>query len=439
MTAGNAVPSARRGVPYRTLERAEGEATMSEWINNRKELTDEERREGLKSLIRELHAGRSAESVKEEFARVTEGISGDEIARLETELVREGMAPEEIQSMCDVHAAVFAERLEDEPSDPEETPGHPAQHMKAENRAIEELISRDVNPAIERYKADPKAEGMNLSAALSLLLDIDKHYARKEQLIFPYLEKYNRPAPAKVMWGVDDEIRGQLKYARDRARIADPDAAKYAAEAVRKIHEMIFKEERILIPMLVELLTEDEWFMIAQESDEVGYCLVEPETRWKPARADVGQSAAVEALQNAGLIRFPTGVLSNEQLMALMDALPVDITFVDDKDLVRYFNRADDRIFPRPKTVIGRHVSNCHPPASVHVVEKLVADFRSGARDQEDFWIRMGDKYVLIRYYAVRNEKREYLGTMEITFDIAPIQAITGQKRIISPSGADAG
>lgn len=406
---------------------------MSEWINNRKELTDEERREGLKNLIRELHNGRSPESVKEEFERVTEGISGDEIARLESELVREGMAPEEIQSMCDVHAAVFAERLENETTEPEETPGHPAQQMKAENRAIEELIAHDVNPAIQRFQADPKAEGMNLSSALSLLLDIDKHYARKEQLIFPYLEKYNRPAPAKVMWGVDDEIRGQLKYARDRARLADPDAAKYAAEAVRKIHEMIFKEERILIPMLVELLTEDEWFLIAQESAEIGYCLVEPEIAWHPVRADIGQREAADALQQAGLIRFPTGLLSNEQLMALMDALPVDITFVDDKDIVRYFNRADDRIFPRPKTVIGRHVSNCHPPASVHVVEKLVADFRSGARDQEDFWIKMGSRYVLIRYYAVRNEKRDYLGTMEITFDIAPIQAITGQKRILSP------
>lgn len=406
---------------------------MSEWINNRKELSDDERRRELKNLIRELHQGRSPEEVKDAFAHATEGISGDEIARLESELVREGMAPEEIQSMCDVHAAVFADQLDDTVTEPEETTGHPAHQLKAENRALEAMIARDVNPAIERFRANPKEAGMSLSAALSLLLDIDKHYARKEQLIFPYLEKHDRPAPAKVMWGVDDEIRGQLKYARDRARIADPDAARYAAEAVRKVHEMIFKEERILIPMLLELLTEDEWYLIAQESDEIGYCLVEPEARWQPARADIGQHQAVEALQQAGLIRFPTGVMNSEQLTAMLDALPFDITFVDDKGLVRYFNRAEDRIFPRPKTVIGRHVSNCHPPASVHVVEKLVEDFRSGARDSEDFWIKMGPKYVLIRYFAVRSEKKEFLGVIEVTLDINPIQAITGQKRILSP------
>lgn len=405
---------------------------MSEWIDNRRELSDDERRDGLKNLIRELHKGRSPEDVKAEFARVTEGISGDEIARLETELVSEGMAPEEIQSMCDVHAAVFADNLVESTSEPEETPGHPAYQLKAENRALETMIANDVNPLIERYRVHPVESGMDLSAALSLLLDIDKHYARKEQLIFPYLEKYNRPAPAKVMWGVDDEIRGQLKFARDRARIADPDVARYAAEAIRKIHEMIFKEERILIPMLLELLTEDEWLLIAQESDEIGYCLVEPEVRWQPARADIGQNQVVEALQQAGLIRFPTGVMNSEQIIALMDALPIDITFVDANGIVRYFNRADDRIFPRPKTVIGRHVSNCHPPASVHVVEKLVADFQSGARDSEDFWIKMGSKYVLIRYYAIRSAKGEFLGTIEVTLDIAPIQAITGQKRIVS-------
>lgn len=406
---------------------------MSEWINNRNQLSDQERREGMKNLIRQLHQGRSPEEVKAEFARITHGISGDEIARLESELVREGMPASDIQSMCDVHAAVFADQLE-EPAEhvPDETPGHPAFTLKAENRAIEKLISEVVNPAIARYRENPSTEGMALSSALSQLLDIDKHYARKEQLIFPYLEKYDRPAPAKVMWGVDDEIRGTLKYARDRARLGDPDAAHQAATAVSRVHEMIFKEERILIPMLLELLTEDEWLLIARESDETGYCLVEPEAVWQPARADIGQHTAVEALQQAGLIRFPTGVLNHEQAAALLDALPFDITFVDDKDLVRYFNRANERIFPRPKTVIGRHVSNCHPPASVHVVEKLLSDFKSGVKDGEDFWIKMGGKYVLIRYYAVRGQNGAYLGTLEVTLDIAPIQAITGQKRIIS-------
>ncbi len=406
---------------------------MSEWINNRKQLSDKERREGLKELIRQLHQGAAPEAVKAEFARVTQGISGDEIARLESELVMEGMPPSEIQSMCDVHAAVFADQLEEASSlTPEETPGHPVHTLKSENRAIEQLVATAVNPAISKFREDPSAEGLTLAGALSQLLDIDKHYARKEQLIFPYLEKYDRPAPAKVMWGVDDEIRDALKFARDQARKGAADAADLALAAVSRVQEMIFKEERILIPMLIDLLTEDEWLLIARESDETGYCLVEPQAIWQPERTDIGQTSAAEALQQAGQVRFPTGILNMEQVVALMDAVPFDMTFVDDKDLVRYFNRANERIFARPKTVIGRHVSNCHPPASVHVVEKLLADFKSGAKDQEDFWIQMGDKFVLIRYYAVRGEKGKYLGTLEITLDIAPLKTITGQKRLLS-------
>jgi len=139
-----------------------------------------------------------------------------------------------------------------------------------------------------------------------------------------------------------------------------------------------------------------------------------------------------EEPSNEGYIEFDAGFMTPEEINAILNTVPYDMTFVDKDGAVKYFTMGKDRIFPRPRTVIGRQVKNCHPPASVHVVEKIVEDFKSGKKDHEDFWIHMGPRYVLIRYYAVRNSKGEYLGTLEVTQDIRPIQEITGEKRLVS-------
>ena len=425
---------------------------MSELINNREVLSDRERREGLKSVIHMLHDGVPVAEAKAAFARISEGISGDEIARLEGELVAEGMPVEEIQRLCDVHADVFRDQLV-EPDDREmdEIPGHPVRTLIRENEALTSLIKSTLEPQTQAYAADPAAGGDALAASLGLLYDIDKHYGRKEMLIFPYLEKYGREAPPKVMWGVDDEIRSAIKSCRRQVMERDPNVVSALTDLYKKISEMFFKEENILVPMLAELLTEDEWLAIARESAEIGYCLVEPDGPWIPKRHELeadahmqhlmGQASdksgapAASAASNApadGLIRFDTGVLRLDQLSALLDKLPLDITFVDENDIVRYFSRADERVFPRPKTVIGRHVNNCHPPQSVHVVEQLVSDFKAGTKDSEDFWIEMKGMFVLIRYFAVRGEDGRYLGTLEVTQNIAPLKAIEGEKRLLS-------
>lgn len=132
------------------------------------------------------------------------------------------------------------------------------------------------------------------------------------------------------------------------------------------------------------------------------------------------------------MIQLPSGIFKLEELICMLNTLPFDITFVNKDDEVKYFSEGKERAFPRTRAIIGRNVSNCHPPASVHVVEKLVEDFKAGVKDQEDFWIRAGDKYILIRYYAVRNERNEYLGVLEVTQDIKPIQEVTGEKRLLS-------
>lgn len=190
---------------------------------------------------------------------------------------------------------------------------------------------------------------------------------------------------------------------------------------------MIYREENILFPMAIQNFTEDEWVKIARESDEIGYCLTEPVQEWKPARKAIDANAISE-----GYIKMETGILSLKQLELLMNHLPVDLTFIDQDDVVRYFSHGKERIFARTKAVIGRTVQNCHPPRSVHVVEELLADFKSGKKDTEDFWIKFGNKYVYIRYFAIRDEDGEYMGTLEFTQNIDPIQAIQGEKRILS-------
>ena len=165
----------------------------------------------------------------------------------------------------------------------------------------------------------------------------------------------------------------------------------------------------------------------------IGYCLINPDTAWEPARVEPEEQAKREGEPEDNIVRFDAGVMTHEEINALLNTLPLDITFVGKDDTVRYFTQGKERIFARPKTIIGRHVQNCHPPASVHIVEKIVEDLKSGKKDHEDFWIRMGDDTIAyIRYFAVRNAEGEYLGVMEISQNIKPIQELSGEKRLLS-------
>jgi hypothetical protein len=408
---------------------------MSEMINNR-----EYRQKVLKELITELHNGKSVNEVKPRFENLIQGVSAKEISEMEQALIMDGMPVEQIQNLCDVHAAVFKGSIEEihRPQSPEEIPGHPIYTFKLENRELEKLVNERLKPHIESFRSSVSDEnGKLLLEDMNLLWEIDKHYSRKENLLFPFMEKYGITAPPKVMWGVDDEIRAAIKGVRKL--LSDSSAnrgvvAEKAEEAANRVIEMIFKEENILFPMVLETLAEDEWLKIVEESAEIGYTLVEPKGQWKPVKTNVEEQVAEQGQQpsNNGYIKFDAGIMTPEETNAMLNTLPVDITFVDKEGAVKYFTQGKERIFARPKTIIGRQVHNCHPPASVHIVEKIVEDFAAGRKDHEDFWIRMGEKYVYIRYYAVRNEKGEYLGTMEVTQDIKPIQEITGEKRLAS-------
>lgn len=398
---------------------------MSAEINNR-----EYRQQVLRELISQLHEGKTVDEVKGRFAEVFENVSVEEIAQAEKALIQSGLPVSEIQRLCDVHAAVFKGSIEEihQPTDPSQIPGHPAHTLKRENRAIEKVVN-DVKKQLARLP-DESAE-QEIKESLAKLTEVHRHYLKKENLFFPYMERYGITAPPKVMWGVDDEIRAQLKEVRADLETTPAERIKAKIEAVlNKITEMIFKEENIMLPMLMENLTVDEWKLIADNSAEFGYCLIEGVPVWTPS-ADK-QAEEVRSESPSGEIVLPTGRLKLEELTKMLDTLPVDITFVDKDDTVKYFSQGAERIFARTKAVIGRKVSNCHPPASVHIVEQLVEDFKAGKKDSEDFWIRMGDKFILIRYFAVRNDAGEYLGVLEMTQNIKPIQELKGEKRLVS-------
>ncbi|QHQ60976.1 DUF438 domain-containing protein [Anaerocolumna sedimenticola] len=399
---------------------------MSESINNR-----EYRQNVLKQVITKLHEGKTVEEVKGEFEEAFAGVSAIEISEAEGALVAEGLPVSEIQRLCDVHAAVFKGSIEEihRPTDQTQIPGHPANTLIRENRAIERIWNKFVKPYLDELTKEENLTA--LKEGLNKLSDIELHYLKKENLIFPYMEKYGITAPPKVMWGVDDEIRARLKdVIKSLTEVSQAAEVKDKVENLGdKITEMIFKEENILLPMLIETLTQDEWKKIADESGEIGF-MIEKVPVWNPAKEY--QAEIKEEKKEAGIITFPTGLLKTEELIRMLDTLPFDITFVDKDDVVKYFSQSSERIFPRTKAVIGRNVSNCHPPASVHIVEQIVADFKSGKKEHEDFWIKMGEKYIFIRYYAVRSETGEYLGVLEVTQDIKPIQDITGEKRLVS-------
>ena len=388
----------------------------------------------------ELHHGKSVEEVKGRFEKLIQGVSALEISEMEQALILEGMPIENNQSLCDVHAAVFKGSFEEihRPHKPEEAQGHPIHTFRLENKELEKLIDVSIKPSLENLRTSFNEQNVSqLLLDFTTLWEIDKHYSRKENLLFPYMEKYGITAPPKVMWGVDDEIRSEIKEIRKQLSDLSWDQEQFqkrAEEVVNRIIGMIFKEENILFPMVLDTLAEDEWIKIAEESKEIGYCLIKPVGTWKPVLVNVEEKVKKhgEEPSNNGYIKFDAGILMPEEINAILNTLPLDITFIDKDDAVKYFSQGKERIFARPKTIIGRLVQNCHPPASAHIVEKIVEDFRDGRKDHEDFWIKMGPKFVYIRYYAVRNEKGEFLGTLEVTQDIKPIKDIIGEKRLTS-------
>lgn len=412
---------------------------MSELIDNRAH-----RISALKEIIQHLHSGAAPELVRERLRAIVGETDAAEIMAMEQQLMAEGMPVEEVRSMCDLHSQVTRDLLVQIAPPPSVLPGHPIDTFRRENAALKDVIATMrklfAEVASQAGNADVREVVFRLCQSTNDLMDLDKHYQRKEHALFSCLERHGITGPSKVMWAKDDDARKLLKQMNESAHDCDPIAAavqQFAPQAERAlaaVEEMIFKEENILFPMSLQTFTENEWAEIWAASPQYGWCLVEPQTGYIPP---VSANAATSAVPKDGTIMMPTGHVSVEQLVAVLSTLPLDLTFVDAEDRVAFFSEGPDRIFARSKAIVGRKVQHCHPPRSADTVNKILDDFRAGRQNVAEFWINFQGKFVHIRYFAVRNPAGEYLGTVELTQDLAPLRQLSGERRLLAYESSD--
>jgi DUF438 domain-containing protein len=395
---------------------------------------DKQRMEVLKGIIKDLHAGVDVSILKQRFAELVKDVGPDEIPRLEQELIKEGMPQEEITRLCDVHVQLFKESLERQDK-PSPVPGHPIHTLGKENRALDQTahefkkLLEDLGdpPSAERY---PALAG-SLAKRLDDLAQVEKHYVKKENLLFPFLEKHGITGPPQVMWTIHDQVRALGKRTREAMNQGDlKGMAENGKELARVVSDMVYKEDNILFPMSLKTLTEDEWVEVRKGEAEIGYALIIPGDEWEPGKRITPKQAAEKGTTDNDLLELEVGALSREQVNLLLTHLNADLTFVDEDDVVRYYSAGKERIFPRSPAVIGRKVQMCHPPKSIHLVNRILEAFKTGAKDEADFWLNYQGRFIYIIYRAVRDKDGNYRGCLEITQNASEIKKLEGERRL---------
>ena len=390
---------------------------------------DAEKVETLKGIIGDLHAGAPFEEVKERFRLMVKDVTPNEIAQMEQSLINGGLPHEEVKKLCDVHVSIFKDAL-DKLSTPEALPGHPVHTFVQENRALKDVMNQ-LRPALESIDWLSNNEVKEqLIADMARLGEFEKHYLRKEYQLFPFLEKHGITGPSQVMWAVHDDIRAQ--YKKVRVALSTSDGVTVAREVpslFQAIEDMFYKEEQIMFPMAMGLLEPSEWVEIRKGEKEFGYALIQPGDLWSPDLPVSEEPGDKRKMLDR--LALDTGLLTLDQVNLILTHLPVELSFVDENDEVRYYSDNPHKIFPRSPEVIGRKVQNCHPPKSVHIVTQILASFKSGARDVAEFWIQQGEAFVYIRYFAVRDKQGKYRGSLEVVQEVAGIRKLEGEQRLL--------
>lgn len=424
---------------------------MSEYINN-----SSQRKALLKHMIQELHSGEAPEMVKNRVKELLKNIPYNEVVEVEQELISEGLPEEEVLKFCDIHSSVLEGSITSH--QPQLPTGHPVDTIKKENIEVANVTKKvkdlfDSIPNIESGADDQvSAVILKLKALFNSLYDLDKHYKRKEYLLFPFLEKAAITGPPKVMWGKHDEIREQLKASIEALTPGSITTKEelmsvvvlLLGPAIEAVDSMIMKEEEILLPMCMEKFSEENWYQIYLETPVYGYCLYDPREEWKPelsvvenlkkSQLEEGSPAASGVTYTDGApVRLSSGSFDLKELEALFVTIPIDITYVDADDKVKFFSHSPNRVFERNRSIIGRDVRLCHPPGSVNIVEQILEDFKSGKENQAKFWLSnfMG-RFVYIEYTALRGKENEYLGVIEVTQDITEFRKLEGDQRLLS-------
>ena len=381
--------------------------------------------EKIKAYLKRLGAGEKIESVREDFVREFREVDPAEIMQAEQELLKEGTPLEEVQRLCDVHAALFhgttteekianaeksvAEAMKEKrmtaTAELTKIPGHPLHTFTLENDALEEILKK----CREAAKA-----GQVDASLLEELRQLAIHYAKKGDLLYPHLKvKYGISGPSAVMWTVDDEIRDELT-ALAKAKRRDEEWMKRFEAVLVRIDEMIYKEANILFPNCALNFSTEEWYDIYRDSKDYAECFGVPNGVWDEAEnAERTKSGAA----TDGEIVMPGGHLTVEQLTAMLNTIPLEISFVDTDNINRFFNEGP-KVFKRPGMAIGREVFSCHPPKIEQRVRRIIEEFRNGTLDQVPVWMNKNGRTMLVTYMAVRDRDNNYLGTLELVQDM---------------------
>lgn len=425
--------------------------------------TPEGREELLKSYIKRLSDGESLESVRSEFVKNFDTVSVHEIAGAEQKLIGEGMPVKEVQKLCDIHSALFHGKTEAEVWMDEEATqsdnnnsfsesaiteqkarkakqsgidasymksleeGHPVKQLLAENQELSKIL-HSAEQQISAIQSDEK-EGKEaseekvekLKVTLISLSKLKQLYSRKEELLMPRLDNYGITGPTKVMWGVDDEIRSEI---RTLTKLVNKDNVYGLLDRVKAVviraEEMIYKEENILYPLALENFKEEEWLEIYRDLPEMGEAFVKEPAKWEKGENFLKEESArrrkameESSALSGGKVHLEGGELTVAQIEAIFSKLPVDITFIDQNDINRFF-ASENHIFARPKSALGREVYSCHPQAILPIVQQMIADFKAHKRDCVERWIPKPGNPVRVQYFAVYDDNDEYMGAIEV-------------------------
>lgn len=396
------------------------------------------RTEQLKDYLKRLGKGEDIEEVRADFIKNFSSVEAAEIMRAEQELIKEGTPITEIQKLCDIHSALFhGATTEEKIANAEKA----VEASLMKERIAEELAKRDSFPKKDYSdKHEQAAKLVNIvghplytftkeNEVLTTLLgeykdtrseevfnkirEVSIHYAKKGDLLYPHLKvKYGVSGPSAVMWTVDDEIRDELGKL---AKIEEHDGEwNDRVDAVlKRAEEMIYKEQNILFPICAVNFTEDEWFGIYHDSKDYSKCFGVENVLWEEAEKECAEKTAYTEDE----IVMPGGHLTLQQLTALLNTIPIEITFVDADNINRFFNEGP-KVFKRPGMAIDRDVFSCHPPKIEPMVRSIIDDFRNKKRDSVQIWMDKGGKCMLVNYMAVRDKSGEYLGTVEVVQDM---------------------
>jgi len=399
-----------------------------------------EHQEVLKQIIKDLHNGVPVDKLQKTFAKIIKNTSPEEIANMENALIQEGFPPQEIQRLCDVHVQVFEKSLA-RVGKSSKIPGHPIHTFIEENKETKRRL-KELGKILKKLRKEKNITNqMNeFKDKWNQFKEIEYHYQRKENQLFPALEVVKFTGPTQVMWGKHDEIRSTIKEVDQSISNNNWDnVTKYFKILESTVKKMVFLEEKILYPTSARKLSESTWATIKQGELEIGYAWIKPSGVYDThiaktidgVQPNTNISGKKEDIEMSTKLPLSQGQLTVEQINLMLKNLPLDITYVDETDTVCYYSDTKERIFPRSPAIIGRKVQNCHPPKSVHVVEDIIQSFKEKKKKVAEFWIQKEGLFIYIRYYPVYDETGNYKGIIEVTQEVSSIKALEGERRIL--------